>query len=58
MINILISKRLFASDNGRIVCCHCAGVSVRTTSKDISGQFVRALPTTSKLSCECGKNGK
>lgn len=52
---MLVKNRLYVGDNGRIVCIRCAGCSARNTGKDISGQYLRALPAGHKAKCECSK---
>lgn len=56
---------VYSSDNGRLICIHCAGASAKFTGRDISGQRVEAVPVAETvewratfgrdLACECGR---
>lgn len=56
---------IYHSDNGRLICVECAGMSAKFTGHDISGQKVFALPYSETLewfkefgkpmACECGR---
>ena len=35
---------IYSSDNGRLICVECAGMSAKFTRRDISGQRVTAVP--------------
>lgn len=37
---------IYTSDNGRLICLHCAGMSAKFTGRDISGQRVQAVPVS------------
>jgi len=39
----MIEGRIYESDNGRLICSRCAGMSARFTGRDISGQKIRLL---------------
>ena len=35
---------IYAADNGRLICLHCAGMSAKFTGRDTSGQRVTKVP--------------
>lgn len=37
---------IYTSDNGRLICVECAGMSAKFTGRDISGQRVAAVPVS------------
>lgn len=61
---ILLEGAVYIGDNGRMMCCRCAGTSASYTGRDLSGQRVdrvsvadvRAWPAKlGTLACECGR---
>lgn len=55
---------IYSSDNGRLICLHCAGQSALYTGRDLSGHKVAPMDQTDAdnwmqvmgvtLACECG----
>lgn len=62
--SVLKEGVIYYSDNGRMICVHCAGMSAKYTGRDISGQKVTAATredamwwekeTGKLMSCESG----
>lgn len=63
--SVLEPGTIYCSDNGRLICIECAGMSAKFTGRDISGQMIEVVPYNETvewfrqfgkpMACECGR---